>query len=237
MNSANRHSPQQTLLFKIVAFLSHLQIGYLVRSLKNPRFVIFLFTVSAGASALAIITTIAYLTNLPLLFPPLGPSAVILFYMPMSATASPRNLILGHGISLLSGLFSLHLLAMLLPDSSVLDPSVMNYARIIAISLAMGFATAFMILFRCIHPPAAATSLIAAMGFLENAIQAIGLISAVVLLVFEAFFFIRIIGGIPYPYWRFDPRVAIHYKDLSGRSESIKTNWEELSKQIFQHRK
>ena len=236
-NPNHRHKPQQTFLFRLVAFISRLQFSYLLRALKNTRIIIFGFTVTAGVSAIAIISAIASFTELPLLFPPLAPSAFILFYMPMSETGSPRNLILGHTISLLCGLVALHVITSFLPGASILEPSALNYANILAISMAMGLSTAFMVGFKCAHPPATATALIASMGFIATPIQAAGLVAAVVFLALEAFFFVRILGGIPYPYWRFNPQAAIHYKDLSGRTDSVSTNWEELSKQIFKKRK
>ncbi len=228
---------QHTLLYRIVAFISRLKVEYLIRTLKNTRWVIILFAVVAGVSAIAILSSTAYLTNLPLLFPPLAPSALILFYMPMSETASPRNLIMGHGFSLLSGLFSLQLVSFVFPDTGVVGTTELNFHQILAISVAMGLSSALMIWLRCVHPPAAATALIASMGFISNQIQVYGFISAIILLAVEAYIFIRIIGGIPYPLWRFDPRTAIHYKELSGRSDAVSTNWEELSKQIFLRRK
>ena len=51
------------------------------------------------------------LARLPLLFPPLGPSAFILFYTPMSVAASPRNVIMAHFLAVGAGLGALHLLA------------------------------------------------------------------------------------------------------------------------------
>ena len=71
--------PQNTLFYRVVAFFSRLRLGYLVRSVSNPRFLVAAFVLIAGTTALGIISTVAYLTNLPLIFPPLGPSAFILF--------------------------------------------------------------------------------------------------------------------------------------------------------------
>ena len=82
--------PQETALFRAVAFLTHIQLGYLLRGVRNPQFVVLLFVTTSGVTALGTITLAAFLTNLPLLFPPLGPSAFILFRTPMSPQAAPR---------------------------------------------------------------------------------------------------------------------------------------------------
>ena len=91
MRKVPRRGPQGSLLFRTIAFFSRLQLRYLLQNVGNPHMLVVIFVFVAGASALGIITVAAYLTRLPLLFPPLGPSAYILFHTPMSVTASPRN--------------------------------------------------------------------------------------------------------------------------------------------------
>jgi CBS-domain-containing membrane protein len=191
--------------------------------MKNPRIFVIIFAVSAGAIALGIITMVAFLTNLPLVFPPLGASAFILFYTPMSARASPRNVVLSHTMALMFGLLSLAMLAALLQESDVLNPLVMSWSRVGAIVLATGLTSVLMISLKCEHPPAAATALIASMGY-------------IFLLVIEAFLLNRIIGGMPYPRWRYDPKIAEDYRALADLSDNKMTFREQLSKRIFQRR-
>jgi CBS-domain-containing membrane protein len=100
----------------------------------------------------------------------------------------------------------------------------------------MGLIGFMMVAVKCVHPPAAASALIAAMGYLANAEQVFGLTGAVMLLVLEAIFFNRIIGGLPYPMWRGDPKVARNYGELAGIAESRTTFWKQLSTKIFQSR-
>ncbi|MBW2341144.1 MAG: HPP family protein [Deltaproteobacteria bacterium] len=178
--------PQNTFVFRVIAFFSKLQLSYLLRSMASPRFVVVLFVFIAGATAMGIITLVAYLTKLPLLFPPLGPSAFILFHTPMSVTASPRNVILSHTLAVAAGLLSFQLVGMICPGSNLIDSSVMNWYRVMAIALSMGLIGILMISVRCVHPPAAASALIAAMGYLANPEQILGIIGAVILLVLEA---------------------------------------------------
>ncbi len=236
MSSPIPSKPQRTFLFRVIAFFTHLQVGYLVRSMRNPRLFLVLFAVFAGALALAIITAVAYITELPLVFPPLGASAFILFFIPMSEQASPRSVVLAHTLGLLLGLLSLRILVPIFPNSEIMDPSVVNWARITAVALAMGFCSASMIAFRCVHPPAAATSLIAAMGYFVNMLQILGFVAAVILLVSEAIVLIRLLGGIPYPLWQYDREISKHYRELAGLSGGRSGSWGQLSARFFQHR-
>ncbi len=178
--------------------------------------VIFVFV--AGASALGIITVAAYLTKLPLLFPPLGPSAYILFHTPMSVTASPRNVVLSHIMAVATGLLWLRLAVWLFPEANLNDPSVLNWYRVAVIALSMGLIGVLMVSLKCTHPPAAASAMIAAMGYLTDIVHILGLIAAVVLLVMDAFFFNRVLGGLPYPVWRADPKIS---KKLIGQVGAV----------------
>ena len=178
----------------------------------------------------------AFLTDFPLLYPSLGASAFILFYTPMTELASPRNVILSHTTCLLLGLLSLHFLSFFSPEINTLDPMAMSWLRVGAIALAMGLATAIMIAFKFEHPPAAATALIASLGYIVNATQVLGLIAAVFLLVLEAFLLNRIIGGIPYPLWRFNSQAAVDFKELAGIEGKESRVGKQLSSQIFQKR-
>jgi len=123
-----------------------------------------------------------------LLFPPLGPSAFILFYTPLSESASPRNFILAHTLALLSGLGALALATLLFPGIQETADLAMNWSSITAIGLAMGAVSVAMVTIKCVHPPAAATALIAAMGYMGSMVQVVSLLMAVMFLAFEAYF-------------------------------------------------
>ncbi len=213
-----------------------MQLRYLLRKAGHPRGLALLIVFLEGATALAIISVAAYLTKLPLLFPPLGPSAYILFRVPMSEPASPRSVILSHGMALLVGLLTLHVFATLFPTSGLLDHAAMNWPRIAALSLAMGVVSAVMIMLRCSHPPAAATALIAAMGFFSNIIQILGFLLAVILLVAHAFASNRLLSGLPYPVWRLDSKIARRYGTLAGIPDQKSTFWGQLTSRAFERR-
>ena len=228
--------PQGSLLFRVIAFFSRLQFGYLLRSKDNPRLLVGLFVFGAGTVAVGIITTVAFLTDLPLIFPPLGPSAFILFYTPMAVTASPRTVILSHTTAVAVGLLSLYCVGMIGPEADLVDPSVMNWYRVLVIAVSMAVTCVLMILLGCEHSPAAGSALIAAMGYLGNPAQIVGLPLAVVLLVIEAFVFNRIIGGLPYPVWRTNLRISRSYGVLAGIPDANTTFWQQMAVKMFQRR-
>lgn len=236
MTEIRPRGPQHTLFFRVVAFFSRLQLWYLVRQIGNAQTLMILFIFLAGAVALGTISIVAYLTRLPLLFPQLGPSAFIIFHTPMSVTASPRNVILSHTLGVASGLLALWLVGWIYPLAGLSDPFVMNWYRILAIALTMGISGVILVSVKCVHPPAAASALIAAMGFLNSTEQVLGVIGAVTLLVLEAMVFNRIIGGLPYPLWRADPKVARNFGTLAGIPESETTFWRQLAIKTFQRR-
>ena len=112
----------------------------------------------------------------------------------------------------------------------------MNGYRAIAIVLAMGGISVTMILLRCVHPPAAASALIAAMGYLENTTQIFGMLAAVILLVFEAYIFSRVLGGLPYPIWKADPKTARMYGVLAGTTPKEDETWSKRETRLFKTR-
>jgi CBS-domain-containing membrane protein len=236
MKPKTPEGPQSSLLFRVIAFFSRLRFGYLLRSKDNPRFLVGVFVFGAGTVAVGIITMVAFLTDLPLIFPPLGPSAFILFYTPMAVTASPRNVILSHSTAVAAGLMSLHLVGMIYPEAGLNHPAIMNWYRVLVIAVSMAVSCVLMIIMRCEHSPAAGSALIAAMGYLGNPAQIVGLPVAVVLLVVEAFVFNRIIGGLPYPTWRTDLKVSQSYGVLAGIPDSNTTFWQLMAVKMFQRR-
>lgn len=85
---------------------------------------------------------------LPLLIPPLGASAVLLFGVPASPLAQPWSIIGGNMVSAIVGVT----IAMLVPN------------MFLASALAVSLAILAMILLRCLHPPGGAVALTAVLG-------------------------------------------------------------------------
>jgi CBS-domain-containing membrane protein len=154
----------------------------------------------------------------------------------MSVTASPRNVLLSHTLAVACGLFALWLVGWIYPGAGLSDPFVLNWYRILVIALTMGATGVIMVGVKCIHPPAAASALIAAMGFLNTTEQVLGVIGAMLLLALEAIVFNRFIGGLPYPLWRADPKVARNFGAMAGIPDSETTFWRQLAAKTFQQR-
>jgi CBS-domain-containing membrane protein len=97
-----------------------------------------------GALAIGLIGLLARTTGLPLLIAPFGASSVLLFGVPDSAFAQPKNLVLGHLIASAVGL------------------AVFGFcgAGVWQSAIAVGLAIAAMQLSRTVHPPAGADPLV-----------------------------------------------------------------------------
>lgn len=229
-------APQSTWLYRLVAAPARMRLQYLLRNRTRAALTTALFVFFEGATALGIITAAAYVLQLPLLFPPLGPSAFILFRTPMAASASPRSVLLAHGLALASGLAALHLVTALCPGSVGDGLTTVSLPRILTVALAMGTASVAMIAARCAHPPAAATALIAGMGGFSNLTHIGGFMVAVTMLVAQAWVFNRLLGGLPYPLWRHQPEVARFFGPLAGVEKQDETFWEHLSRHVFERR-
>ncbi|MGD8837823.1 MAG: HPP family protein [Desulfobacteraceae bacterium] len=229
--------PQHTFLYRLTALFSKLQFRYLHQVSHRRDLITAVYLFSAGVTALSTITMMAYVTDLMLLFPPLGPSAFILFSTPLSESACPRNLVLSHSVALAAGLGALALVKLIFPGlhEAPVDMAI-NWPHVIAIAIAMGGSSIAMVVFRCVHPPAVATGLIAAMGYLGNIVQMGGVWVAVLFLAVEAIVFNRIFGGLPYPFWRFDPNVDKMYRPLAGQAAPDTSRWQKMAQKTFHRR-
>ncbi len=230
--AASVSGPQHSLSYRMVAFWARLQVRYLLTLTRHQHLVSMLFVLASGATAIGIITFMAWLTDLPLLFPPLGPSAFILFYTPLAESACPRNVTLAHGLAVCCGLAAFHGSAAIFGVAET--AATFSWHSVAAMVAAMASVSLAMVALHCVHPPAAATSLIAAMGYVENSIQGIGIMAAVLLLVAAAIVFNRYIGGLPYPYWSFDPQVLRSYSHLAGLPHTSRSRWQQMVQAIFQ---
>lgn len=105
----------------------------------------------------------------------------------------------GHLIGALCGWTSLWVCG--LQDAPAAFITGVEWPRVVAAGLSLGMASALMILFRVAHPPAGATALIVSLGLMHELQQLPVLLSAVALLVGQAFVINRL-AGIPYPLWK-----------------------------------
>jgi CBS-domain-containing membrane protein len=157
-----------------------------------------LFSFVNGCVSIGIMAGLAVVTHSPFIFPSLGPTAFLFFYTPSAPTASPRNTIIGHGIGVLAGYFSL-VVTGLTTAGPALTVGV-TWPRVIAAALSLGLTAGLMVLVRSPHPPAGATTLIVSLGLLVAPLKLLILMIAVVLLTVQAFVINRA-AGIDYPLW------------------------------------
>lgn len=130
----------------------------------------------------------------------------------------------------------LHLFALLFPEAELHRGEALNWPRICALSLAMGLTSLGMIVFDCAHPPAAATALIAAMGYFDSWLPVVALPLAIALLLVQAYFFNRVLGGLPFPRWRFDLKAARAFPDLAGLGDREQSHWAQITGRVFERR-
>jgi CBS domain-containing membrane protein len=132
------------------------------------------------------------------IFPSLGPTAFMFFFNPTAPSASPRNAVIGHAIGILCGYGALWLTG--LQYAAPATVMGVNDPRIIAAAVSLASTGAFMILFKAVHPPAAATTLIISLGIITAPVHLFIIELAVVALALQAIVVNRL-AGVDYPIW------------------------------------
>ena len=69
----------------------------------DERKVVSIVTAINGGLSILTISLFAYFSDLPLVFPALGPTVFILFSAPFSPAGAPRSVVLGHLIGIICG--------------------------------------------------------------------------------------------------------------------------------------
>ena len=159
------------------------------------------FNLINGGLSIALVSFVALVTQEAFIFPSLGATAFILFYIPMAQPASPKNTLCGHLIGALMGLLSLYLFGLQEQSSAFLTG--VDLPRVGAAALSLGLTGCLMVLFNVAHPPAGATALIVSLGLMPDPAQLPVLMAGVALLIAHAFAMNRL-AGIPYPLWSTD---------------------------------
>jgi len=137
--------------------------------------------VGLGAGlAIAICSAMALWTELPWVFPSLGPTAFLAFAAPAAPANHPRRVLVGHAIAVLCGAAAVQLFA-------VADvPAVLTHldlAHIGAVTLALAATGVFAVLLDAEHAPAGATTLIVALGLIRDPRDLVLIEAAVLVLV------------------------------------------------------
>ena len=152
-----------------------------------------------GGLAILVITLAAWLSNCPLMFPALGPSAFILFAAPLSPAAAPRSVIVGHFTAMASGYGIWRLVSYLAGGVSV-SLETGGWPMLCSASLAMAVACLLLVRLSCPHPPALASSMIVALGGVPHWPNLLYMALAVLLVTVQAVVVNRA-ASLPVPIW------------------------------------
>lgn len=117
----------------------------------------------APALALLVPGVAALLTHQILLFASLAPTAITMIQQPGQPSARVSNTFIGHMVGLASGFVLVFALG-LSTAPSVFEAHSVSGARVAAAVLALALASLLELLLRAQHPPAAATTLLVALG-------------------------------------------------------------------------
>jgi CBS domain-containing membrane protein len=171
-----------------------------VRLLRRfpERLVWAVFVLIMGFISIAILAAVAMVSHTPFVFPSLGPTAILFFFHPMSASASPRHAIYGHAIGILCGYGSLILLGLQRAGSEMSD--IISTRRLFAVALSLAATAFFMVLLKVAHAPAGATTLLVSLGLITRPFHLLVIEIAVALLCVQAIVINRLVG-LKYPLW------------------------------------
>lgn len=136
-----------------------------------------------GGLAIGALAICARLAVTPLIIAPFGASCVLLFAVPASPLAQPRNVIGGH---MLSALIGLAVLAAMGPSPA-------------AMAVAVGLAIAAMRLTGTLHPPAGADPIVVMAAGAPWWFFAVPVGVGAAILVVCAVVYHRLVTGLPYP--------------------------------------
>ena len=165
-----------------------------------------LFMFINGFISIGILCGLAMLLRTPFVFPSLGAIAFLVFFTPTTPAASPRNTLCGHAIAILCGYVALWLTGLQHAGPAVITE--FGSGRILAAALSLATTGALMIRLNVPHPPAAATTLIVALGVVSRPAYLVVLEIGVALLLVQAIIINRL-TGVRYPLWASVPTPKI----------------------------
>ena len=179
--------------------IERLRLPYLLKRFP-ARAVWALFVFINGFVTMAILGAVAVVSKTPFVFPSLGPTALLLFFNPLTAAASPRSVLFGHGVGIVCGYGALWLLGLTLEPPALV--AGVHAQRVICAALSLVSTGALMVLLDVWHPPAGATTLIVSLGIITSPYHLLIIELAVALLVLQAVLINRA-AGLEYPIWSF----------------------------------
>ncbi len=169
----------------------------------DEKQIVSVFTAVHGGLTILIISLLAWLCDLPLLFAALGPTSFILHSAPLSPAAAPRSIILGHYIGIGCGVVSLTIFSFLAGET--ITPEGGGGAVLCSASLALAGTCYFLVRCSCPHAPACASALVVALGAASTWTAVLCMAAAVMLVTAQAFALNRL-ACLPVPLWAPRPR-------------------------------
>ncbi|MDP2852316.1 MAG: HPP family protein, partial [Gallionella sp.] len=136
-----------------------------------------------GALTIALLATLTFEGGLALLIPPFGASCVLVFALPGSPLAQPRNVIGGHLATACAGLLA----------CAAFGPGIA------AASIGVGLGISAMILTRTVHPPAGANPLVVLASLATPSFLVMPVLVGSAVIVACGFLYHRIVTGHAYP--------------------------------------
>jgi CBS domain-containing membrane protein len=168
-----------------------------LESRHNNRFILGVYVLINSGISIGLLSALAAITDEPFVFPSLGPTAFLVFFLAMNVQSAPKNVFFGHLIGVIAGYAALVVfgLTMVPPDLEHVTP-----ARVGAAAMSLSLTLAFMIWLNVPHAPAGATTLIVGLGLMRTPVELAILMAAVVLMILQAIIINRL-AGLPYPLW------------------------------------
>ena len=161
--------------------------------------VVSIVSATNGAFAIALISLFAWLVELPLLFPALGPTAYILFSRPFSDDAAPRSVVSGHLIAIVVGTGIWLLVGFACGHQVSLEAA--QWPAVVSASLTLCVTCLVLHRLSCPHAPACGTALIISLGYASEWRSLLAMAVAVVALTIQAIIINRL-AGVNAPLWR-----------------------------------
>jgi hypothetical protein len=135
----------------------------------------------AATGLILLVGLVGVVVGRPWLLPSIGPSAVLIALSPAHPTARPWNTVVGHAIGIGAGFLGI-VIAGAANDPSPILQGELTLGRVVAATLAVALTLLVASLARASHPPAAATTLLVALGAAATADKALSLFAGVVLI-------------------------------------------------------
>jgi len=182
---------------RVQVWRARLSIPSLLSACDERRVVSLAAAVSGGLS-IFIISALAWVADLPILFPALGPTAFLLFSSPFSPASAPRAVVLGHFTCMVVGFVVWQLVTFV--SGQPANAELGGWPVLASASAVLAVSCVLLVWLSCPHAPACATGLIIGLGAATDAFSLLGMAAGVVLLTAQAVV-INKITGVRAPAW------------------------------------